>query len=59
MTAEQDPGAGLEPVTPDQEAALAELRAYQEREGITFENPDEPVGPSGGSTTEEIRGEPW
>ena len=53
-----DPGT-VPGLTQDQEAALAELAAWQELHGITFGNPDEPAGPSGTSKTEEIRGEPW
>ncbi len=58
--AREDADPGAEPgLTPDQGAALAELRAWQEQQGITFDNPDELVGPYGKQKTEEIRGEPW
>lgn len=37
--------------------ALAALRAWQEAQGMTFENPDSPVAAPLGSRDEEIPGE--
>lgn len=43
--------------TSPERAAMAALRAWQEAQGITFENPDAPVAAPLGSADEEIPGE--